>query len=350
MPNQRIPRSRYQAQVGKTPLQGFTAKVLHILARNMPFPRSRVALYRAMGARVARDVSIGLDSYLDDQFAMAMTLQDGCTLGARATIVVHDDEGLSAGGPGSIFKKDTMILGHVGPVSVERGAVVGARAILMPGVIVSEKSVIWPGSVVTRDVLPGAVVAGAPAKPLGPGQDEHKHKESGVSTLPRNYILRQEYDARVHKSWLRLAYQYVLLTLARFTLPTRLRVALYRAMGARIGKDVYIGVDTYLDERYPELITMEDDSGPSFRSTFITHGEAYDEEGNRISFVAPILIKKGSWPGSNTVICPGVTVGEGAIVGSGSVVTEDVPDNAVVVGNPARVIKYKQLPPTKDSA
>ena len=342
MPNERILRRQYEAQVRKTRLQGLISKVLHTLARNAPFPRLRLTLYRLMGIKIGRQVSIGLDSYLDDQFTMAMTCEDGCYLGARATIVVHDDEGLSAGGPGSIFNKGAMVLGHVGPVTVRRGAIVGARAALLPGVIVGEQATVRPGSVVTKDVPAGAIVAGAPARVLGSGRE--KEGESDVALLPKNYILREEYDARVRKSWPRLAYQYLMLCLARFTLPTRVRVALYRAMGANIGQDVYIGVDTYLDEQYPELITMEDDSGPSFRSTFITHGEAYDDEGNRIRYVAPILVKRGSWPGSNTVICPGVTIGQGAVVGSGSVVTEDVPDYAVVVGNPARVIKFNTPP------
>jgi acetyltransferase-like isoleucine patch superfamily enzyme len=165
-----------------------------------------------------------------------------------------------------------------------------------------------------------------------------------MSLLPANYILRAEYDAQVRKSWFRLAYQYLMLCLARFTLPTKLRVALYRAMGANVGRDVYIGVDTYLDERYPELITFEDDSGPSFRSTYVTHGEAYDAQGKRVRYVAPILVKTGAWSGSNTVVCPGVTIGEGVVVGSGSVITEDVPDYAVVVGNPAQVIKFRTPP------
>lgn len=46
------------------------------------------------------------------------------------------------------------------------------------------------------------------------------------------------------------------------------------------------------------------------------------------------------WIGVNVTILPGVTIGENAVVGAGAVVTKDVPDNAVVVGNPARVIKY----------
>jgi acetyltransferase-like isoleucine patch superfamily enzyme len=53
-----------------------------------------------------------------------------------------------------------------------------------------------------------------------------------------------------------------------------------------------------------------------------------------------VHIKKNVWMGVNVTILAGVTVGENAIIGAGAVVTKDIPDNAVVVGNPARVIKY----------
>lgn len=53
----------------------------------------------------------------------------------------------------------------------------------------------------------------------------------------------------------------------------------------------------------------------------------------------PVIIKRNVWIGENAVILPGVTIGENAIVGAGAVVTKDVPSNAVVGGNPARVIK-----------
>jgi acetyltransferase-like isoleucine patch superfamily enzyme len=53
-------------------------------------------------------------------------------------------------------------------------------------------------------------------------------------------------------------------------------------------------------------------------------------------------VKRGASIGANAVILPGVTVGEHALVGAGSVVTEDVPDYAIVAGNPARVINYKR--------
>ncbi|WP_237026840.1 DapH/DapD/GlmU-related protein [Lactobacillus sp. S2-2] len=54
---------------------------------------------------------------------------------------------------------------------------------------------------------------------------------------------------------------------------------------------------------------------------------------------AAINIKKKAWIGAGSIILPGVTVGENSIVGAGSIVTKDVNDNTVVVGNPARPIK-----------
>ena len=56
--------------------------------------------------------------------------------------------------------------------------------------------------------------------------------------------------------------------------------------------------------------------------------------------VGKIKIKNNVWIGSNTTILQGVTIGCGAIIGAGSVVTKDVPDNCVVAGNPAKIIKF----------
>lgn len=54
----------------------------------------------------------------------------------------------------------------------------------------------------------------------------------------------------------------------------------------------------------------------------------------------PVVLKRNCWIGAGAVILPGVTVGENSIVGAGSVVTKDVPDNTVVAGNPAKFIKH----------
>jgi len=52
-------------------------------------------------------------------------------------------------------------------------------------------------------------------------------------------------------------------------------------------------------------------------------------------------VKKGASIGANSVILPGVTIGEKALVGAGSVITSDVPDNAVLAGNPAQILRYR---------
>ena len=65
--------------------------------------------------------------------------------------------------------------------------------------------------------------------------------------------------------------------------------------------------------------------------------EALDQQG--LGEMIKPLIRQGAWIGAGATILPGVCVGKYAIVGAGSVVTKDVPDYAVVVGNPAKIVK-----------
>lgn len=65
--------------------------------------------------------------------------------------------------------------------------------------------------------------------------------------------------------------------------------------------------------------------------------EPYKYQG--IFKIAPIIIKRGCWIGQNVVILPGVTIGELAIIGANSVVTNNIPDKCIAIGSPARVIK-----------
>ena len=85
-------------------------------------------------------------------------------------------------------------------------------------------------------------------------------------------------------------------------------------------------------------ITIEDKVLIAANVKLITNN--HDPYERDILTCKPILIKKGAWIGAGATILPGVTVGKYAIVGSDTVVTKDVPDYAVVVGNPAKLLKY----------
>lgn len=155
---------------------------------------------------------------------------------------------------------------------------------------------------------------------------------------------RQEYERRIApRGILRLLAQKVLHQWARGCIPGGIRVALYRAMGVGIGRNVFVGLDTWLDDQFPELIEIEDDVTISFRVTVVVHDDARRMNavipGAGDGTVAPVRLKRGCYLGAGCLILPGVTVGERAVVGAGAVVTRDVPPGKLALGVPARVAR-----------
>ena len=90
-------------------------------------------------------------------------------------------------------------------------------------------------------------------------------------------------------------------------------------------------------------ITIEDDVffGPNVYVTDQNHSvDRLDVPiGRQSELEQPVVIGEGSWLGTNSVVLPGVTIGKHVAIGAGSVVTTDLPDNAVAVGVPARVLR-----------
>jgi acetyltransferase-like isoleucine patch superfamily enzyme len=84
-------------------------------------------------------------------------------------------------------------------------------------------------------------------------------------------------------------------------------------------------------------VTLEDDVFVGPNATFTN--DLNPPSRNAAAKLLPTLVRKGASIGANATILPGLTIGEGAMVGAGSVVTKDVPPRTLVVGNPARIVR-----------
>lgn len=79
--------------------------------------------------------------------------------------------------------------------------------------------------------------------------------------------------------------------------------------------------------------------GPNVQLYTATHPLDYQERATGLEFAKPISIGEDVWVGGSVVICPGVSIGDRVVIGAGSVVTRDIPDDVFAAGNPCRVIK-----------
>lgn len=130
-----------------------------------------------------------------------------------------------------------------------------------------------------------------------------------------------------------------------------LRIRLLRMCGYEIGKGVYIGEDFIIIDdlggtQDQHNLTIGDRASISPRVTFVMHTQP--NESRIVPYVnshkGSITVEPDAWIGTGAVILPGVTIGEGAVVGANSVVTKNVPPYTVVGGVPAHKIKDVEVP------
>jgi acetyltransferase-like isoleucine patch superfamily enzyme len=141
----------------------------------------------------------------------------------------------------------------------------------------------------------------------------------------------------VGKRWLHV--------LARYApLPPAARVALHRRRGVNVGKRVFIGTEVFIDDAVPSSVSLEDDVTVIAQTTILGHTyyprhfhRLLGDEATRAELRT--TIRRGAYLGLRSTILAGVTVGEFAIVGAGSVVTGDVAPFTMVAGVPARVVR-----------
>lgn len=239
-----------------------------------------------------------------------------CLFGYNVEIIDSDFHGLQPDRRGGIHAKS-------GDVRLGRNVFLGSNVKILKGVTIGDNSVVANGSIVTRSIPADVIAGGVPCRVLAPLDDARR-----VFVHPRG-INESDTVGEGTRIW---AFAHVL-------------------PGARIGMDcnicdqTFIENDVVIGDRVTiksgvhiwDGIRMEDDVfiGPSVAFTNDRYPRSRQWPAER-----PVtVVKCGASIGANATLLPGITIGEYAMVGAGAVVTRDVPAYAVVVGNPARVIR-----------
>jgi maltose O-acetyltransferase len=106
-----------------------------------------------------------------------------------------------------------------------------------------------------------------------------------------------------------------------------------------LGKNVFFNFNCIILDVAPVIIGSRTLFGPNVQIYTATHPVNYKERASGLEFAKPITIGEDVWVGGSVVICPGVKIGDRSVIGAGSVVTRDIPDDVFAAGNPCRVIR-----------
>lgn len=127
--------------------------------------------------------------------------------------------------------------------------------------------------------------------------------------------------------------------------PRKLRPILIRKMGCHVGKNTFFGDYVRMDTSYADMIYIGDYTHITSGCRLLCHqrdltGYCVGDNAADLGYrTGEIHIGKGVMVGMETIIMPGVTIGDGAIIGAGSIVTKDIPAWTIATGRPARVVK-----------
>jgi len=134
---------------------------------------------------------------------------------------------------------------------------------------------------------------------------------------------------------LRVSWNFIMIEISRIVPSLKLKNLILRHLvGMKIGKNVSVGVMAMFDLFRPEYISIGDDTILGYNCTILCHEFLPSEYRlGRVDIGCRVLI------GANATVLPGVKIGDGALVGAGALVNDDIPPYTMVGGVPARIIK-----------
>lgn len=266
-------------------------------------------------------------------------------------------------------KQREQWLVYAKPITVEDNVWIGGSATILGGVIIGKNAIVGAGAVVTKDVEPNTIVVGNPARVLRKitAEDSKKYQEE---LAKQKDINKSEFDKMMAGQWYN-AMDYSMLKMrqennkkteaySRITINTlsykdRMAKAIVKEFGENAniippftcdyGCNVKVGNNTVINHSGVFLDTNEINIGkhaligPKSGLYGAIHPFDVEARNEGIEKAKTINIGDGAWLGGKVTVVPGVSIGKHSVIGAGSVVTKDIPDDVVAVGNPCRVIK-----------
>ena len=266
-------------------------------------------------------------------------------------------------------KQREQWLVYAKPITVEDNVWIGGSATILGGVTIGKNAIVGAGAVVTKDVEPNTIVVGNPARVLRKitAEDSKKYQEE---LAKQKDINKSEFDKMMAGQWYN-AMDYSMLKMrqennkkteaySRITINTlsykdRMAKAIVKEFGENAniippftcdyGCNVKVGDNTVINHSGVFLDTNEINIGkhaligPKSGLYGAIHPFDVEARNEGIEKAKTINIDDGAWLGGKVTVVPGVSIGKHSVIGAGSVVTKDIPDDVVAVGNPCRVIR-----------
>lgn len=266
-------------------------------------------------------------------------------------------------------KQREQWLVYAKPITVEDNVWIGGSATILGGVTIGKNAIVGAGAVVTKDVEPNTIVVGNPARVLRKitAEDSKKYqeelaKQKDINKSEFNKMMAGQWYNAMDYSMLKMRQEnnkkteaYSRITINTLSYKDRMAKAIVKEFGENAniippftcdyGCNVKVGDNTVINHSGVFLDTNEINIGkhaligPKTGLYGAIHPFDVEARNEGIEKAKTINIGDGAWLGGKVTVVPGVSIGKHSVIGAGSVVTKDIPDDVVAVGNPCRVIR-----------